>query len=261
MKYHIHTFILLLCLLGSDLLFAQPNISSMALDEQLYKSHVKSLDEFIQRINGKELHPYLQDNDSLNVRITRLALFDRDLLRNIEMVDSLPSIYEEFVDCLERESIAISLGDEKNWIEAKCRFRWDDAEKNITLKMHFDKDSLGYCRWSIADIIGLEECELLNDKDVLRISPVEHEMNYMELESLFKYEYSGMANTRKTGVSVDRLSYFYGLVFSERLKYEICKNVEFHCQQVPDYYFVVREVERLDSANSGWLIISLNKHE
>jgi len=231
----------------------------MAFDGQLYKSHVKSLDEFIQRINGKELHPYLQDNDSLNVRKTRLALFDIDLLRNIEKADSIPSIYEEFVDCLERDSIAISLEDNKNWIEAKCLFKWDNLEKNLTLKMQLDKDSLGYWRWSIVDIGGLEECDLLNDKEILRISPVEHEMNYMELESLFKYEYTRMANTRLTGVPIDRLSYFYGLVFSGRLKYDICEKVEFHCQQVPNYYFVVSELDRLDTANSGWLITSLNK--
>lgn len=261
MKYYIHTLICLFCLFGSSPLLAQTYISSMANDEQLYKSHVKSLDEFIQRINGKELHPYIQDEDSLKVRKTRLSLFDMDLLRNIEKVDSMPPIYEDFVDCLERDSIAISLEDKKNWIEAKCRFKWDNSDKNLTLKMQLDKDSLGYWRWSIVDIVGLEDCELLNDKEILRISPVEHEMNYIELESLFKYEYTRIANTRMTGVSVDRLSYFYGLVFSGRLKYDLCESVEFHCQQIPGYYFVVKELNRLESANSGWLIISLNKYK
>ena len=233
----------------------------MGYDEQLYKSHVKSLDEFIQRINGKELHPFLQNEDSLNVRKTRLALFDMDLLRNFENVDSISSIFEDFVECLERDSIAISLEDKKNWIEAKCRFKWDNSDKDLTLKMQLDKDSLGYWRWSIVDIVGLEDCDLLNDKEILRISPVEHEMNYIELESLFKNEYTRIANTRMTGVLIDRLSYFYGLVFSGRLKFDICKNVEFHCQQVPDYYFVVKELDRLDSVNSGWLIISLNNYK
>lgn len=232
---------------------------SHSLDNKLYMAHVKSLDEFIQRLNGKELHPLLIDSVSNKIRITRYALFDEEIQKNINWMDTISSVYKDFVYSIETDSTEISLDNSANWVEAKCRFIWKDAEKILTLKMQLEKDTLHYWRWTLFDVDGLDENGLLDDRDVLRISPVEHEINFMELRNLFFYDYTRMAGTRKTGVSIDRLSYFYGLVYSGLLKYDICQSVEFHCRQVPGYYFVTKEINRLNSKYSGWLIVSLTK--
>lgn len=260
LAYRTGTAILYFILLfHTSISYAQGLISSHNIDDMLYQSHVKSLDEFIQRLNGKELHPLIIDNDSVKVRITRYTLFDRDLLKTINRTDSLPSIYEEFVDFLEMDTPEVSVENSNNWIEAKCRFMWKEAEKNLTLKMQLEEDSLKCWRWTLFDIDGLNQSGLLEDRDILRISPVEHEINFMELESLFQYDYTRMVGTRTTGAAIDRLSYFFGLIYSGVLKYDICRSVEFHCRQVPGYYFVVKELDRLESTNSGWLIVSLIK--
>lgn len=237
--------------------FSQNLIINHNFDNQAYMAHIKSLDEFIQRMNGNEVHPLVEGDDSMKVRITRYTLFDRDLLNSANCSDSILSICEKFIDFLESDTINVSVENLNNWVEAKCRFIWENTEKELTLKMQLEVDSLRCWRWALVDIDGLHQSGLLDDTDILRISPVEHEINYMELESLFQYDYKKMVGTRKEGMTINQLSYFFGLIYSGLLKYDMCKSVEFHCRQVPGYYFVVKEMDRLASMNSGWLIVSL----
>lgn len=228
-------------------------------EDMLYNSHVKSLDEFIQRFNGKEISPMIAKEDTNKVQKTRFLLFDYDLVKDVSLNDTIPSIFEKFVYDVGRDSITISIEDPNNWIEAICEFKWKNSAKTLTLKMQLEENDNHCWRWAIIDIGELKESGLLEDEGVLQISPVEHEINYIGLESLFLHDYTKIAATKKTGEPINRLSFFYGLVYSGVLKYVGCKSVEFHCGQVPGYFFIVKEINRKNSMNSGWLIKSLSR--
>lgn len=231
-------------------------------EDMLYNAHVKSLDEFIQRFNGIEISPMLANDDTNKVQKNRFLLFDYDLVKDISFGnDSIPSIYEKFIYDVGTDSIAISIEDPHNWIEAICEFKWKNSAKTLTLKMQLEESDDHCWRWAIIDVDGLEESGLLEDEGILQISPVEHEINFIGLESLFLHDYSKIVATRKTGAPIDHLSFFYGLVYSEELKYVGCKCVEFHCGQIPNYFFIVKEINRMNSTNSGWLIKSLSKNK
>ncbi len=249
----------IICLLVPNFAFSQILLGTHEFEDMLYNSHVKSLDEFIQRFNGLEISPILAKEDTNKVQKTRFLLFDYDLVKDVERNDSIPSIFEKFVYDVCADSIAISIEDPHNWIEAICEFKWNNSVKTLTLKMQLEESDDHCWRWAIIDVGGLKESGLLEDEGVLQISPVEHEINYIGLESLFLHEYSKITTTKKTGESINQLSFFYGLVYSGVLKYVGCKGVEFHCGQIPGYFFIVREVNRMNSTNSGWLIKSLSK--
>lgn len=160
---------------------------------------------------------------------------------------------------VESDSICVSIEDPANWIEARCNFMWNNEEKSISLQLQLESDKNDCWRWCIVGVDGLEDAHLLEEKGVLQISPVEHEINFIGLESLFQHNSVDFVKTKKRETKIDKLSYFYGLVFSGVLKYQNCETVEFHCKQIPGYYFIVSKVDRLTSTNSGWLISSIIK--
>lgn len=251
--------ILLIILMPLNHATAQLLFGSHEFEDQLYDSHVKSLDEFIQRFNGREINQLASQNQIDKVRATRFSLFDYELLKNVDRKDSVPSIYEKFIFDVEADSIKIAIEDPHNWVEAKCDFSWKNAIKSLSLRLQLEEDDNHCWRWCIVGINGLKDCGLLDEEGVLQISPVDHELNFIGLESLFLHDSMKFAKTRKNGISIDELSYFYGLVYSGLLKYNRCDSVEFHCKQIPGYSFVVKEINRLKSSNSGWLIVSLKK--
>lgn len=239
---------------------AQILLSSHEFEDQLYNAHVKSLDEFIQRFNGVELNPLVAHDNDNKVRATRYSLFDYELIKTADQNDSIPSIYENFIYDIEADSIMLSIEDSHNWVEASCEFNWNDTSKIVSLKLQLEEDDNHCWRWCIVGINGLEDSGLLDENGILQISPIEHELNFIGLASLFLHDSMKFVKTKKTGISIDKLSYFYGLVHSGSLKYNRCKGVELHCEQIPGYSFVVKEINRLKSSNSGWLIVSLKKN-
>lgn len=262
--YYNYSYLLTLVLifvLTPNTVFGQILIGSHELEDLFYDAHVKSLDEFIQRFNGREFSPIVQINDTNRIRTNRLLLFDSDIMKDIKLNDSIPSIYEEFVHQVSADSITISIENPNNWIEAICEFKWKESIKTLTLKMQLEEDVNHCWRWAVFDINGLKDSGLLNDEGVLQISPVEHEINFIGLESIFLHNYSQIETTRKTDLKIDGLSFFYGLIHSGELRYLGCKRVEFHCGQIPGYFFIVKEIVRMKSTNSGWLITSLQKNK
>lgn len=251
--------ILIIILIPFNNAKAQLLLGSHEFEDQLYDSHVKSLDEFIQRFNGREINQLASQNQINKVRATRFSLFDYELLKDIDRNDSIPSIYEKFIFDIEADSISIAIEDSLNWVEAKCDFSWKNAPKSLSLKLQLEEDGNHCWRWCIIGVNGLKDCSLLDEEGTLQISPVDHELNFIGLESLFLHDSMKFAKTRKDGIPIDELSYFYGLVYSGLLKYNRCDSVEFHCNQIPGYSFIVKEINRLKSSNSGWLIVSLKK--
>lgn len=260
-KYRYTITLCIVFILNFNVVSGQILIGSHELDDMFYDAHVKSLDEFIQRFNGRELSPLVKNNDANRIRTNRLLLFDSELTKDIKLNDSIPSLYEEFVHKVSVDSIIISIENPNNWIEAICEFKWKDSIKTLTLKMQLEEDVNHCWRWAIFDIDGLKDSGLLEDEGILQISPVEHEINFIGLESIFLHNYSQIETTRKTDLNIDRLSFFYGLIHSGELRYVGCKRVEFHCGQVPGYSFIVKEIIRMQSTNSGWLITSLQKNQ
>lgn len=238
---------------------AQVLIGTHEYEDMIYDCHVKSLDEFIQRINGQETYPLANDSDSTKVRATRFSLFDLGDNPSKSMADSIRSLYEHFVKVLESDSVEVSIEDNNNWVEAECEFLWHGMTKQLNLQLQLEADSSMCWRWAINGVSGLEESGLLKDRGRTQISPVDHELNFIGLKGIFENVGLNAPMTRVSNLNIDKLSYFYGLLCSGVLKYITCTSVSFHCKQIPGFYFVVRDINRLKSSNSGWLIVKLIK--
>lgn len=263
MKIRVHYLYSLLALtifcINPNVVSAQLFFSNHEIEEMFYEAHVKSLDEFIERFNGNELNIFASKDQLDKVRATRFSLFNFELLRGIQPNDTIPSIYEEFVNDIASDSLELSIENPNNWIEAQCSFKWKGIPKTLSIQLQLEEDENHYWRWCVIGVKGLEESGLLKEDGILSISPVDHELNFLGLESLFLNDAEKFVRTKKTGIHIDSLSFFYGLVTSGVLKFNQCERVEFHCRQFPGYYFIVTEILRTNTTNSGWLIVSLNK--
>lgn len=242
-------------------LYSEVIISPSNQDEIIFKAQVKSLDEFIQRINGKETNLIFDNlSDSLKIRNTRFALIDFELIKNIQPNDSLPSIYEEFVNLIQNDStIDFKLYDPRNYIEIICQFSMDKKLLDLNLKLRLEEDDKHNWRWGIFDVDGLGRNGLIDTCDILPISPVDHEFRFIGMGGVFNNQQKRIAATKSSEKRFDNLSFFYGLIYSGMLKYEKCADVAFICNQVPGFSFVVKDINRGKNPLSGWMIIDLTK--
>ena len=88
-KYRYTITLCIVFILNFNVVSGQILIGSHELDDMFYDAHVKSLDEFIQRFNGRELSPLVKNNDANRIRTNRLLLFDSELTKDIKLFVSL----------------------------------------------------------------------------------------------------------------------------------------------------------------------------
>jgi hypothetical protein len=230
-----------------------------SFNKEVIDSHVKSLEQFIDRINGAELYPLVSNDDTDKIRTTRFSLFDISLLDNSARRDSILCKEKDFVDAIEKWNGKIDLSDEQSWIEVFSTAIYDSKRLNLTLKMTMEEFKPGYWRWAIADVKGLGNSIIRGSKDPLPICPIDHEFYFMNMSHFFDVNRKHICRTISSKVSVDHLSFFMGLVQGGALRYDECERIVFHTRQVPGWEICVEEVNRIESSNSGWLITDLFK--
>lgn len=246
------TLIFILCLfLNMGLLYA--NIQEDIVLNQQFQSQVKSVDEFIQRFNGKETNPLIVD--SLNTRENNLlALFDNQIIK--EESDSVEKRnIKAFINNVASQNLEISLTDSPLF-----------AETNVTAVVNGKKVSLGIVlqsqtyldnrvRWAIIAVKGLSQSGILNLSQVRGISPVEHEIHFLGLSDIFMNP-ADIMGFRGKQIQIDELSVFLTLAMLGRVKDVEVQSLVIHCVQIPGFAFSIKEYNR-QGYNNGWLISNI----
>ena len=92
----------------------------------------------------------------------------------------------------------------------------------------------------------------------MAISPEQHEAEFIELESVFKFNSKNFSQFRSYNCHLDALSYFFALVEKGMLVFDKRISTTFHFFDVPSYVFSVNYFNRKKS-NTGWLISEYKK--
>lgn len=222
---------------------------------EVFKSSVKSVDEFMQRFNGKEFHPGLDKNNTEHYIYNFASVFNSELggkagFGNEEFMNDVKKIYDNVVDSGVRLSF-----DSKDWYaRQEVSFTKKGGKKvDLSLILQTDSTDTGLPYWTIVGVEGVKD---LMPNDTLKrmvISPEQNEMDFQELYSVFKFNKKDFSRFLSNKMELDPVSYFMGLVENDVLKFDQLDGLTYYFLDVPEYILKVEYVNRL-TANSGWLI-------
>lgn len=237
-------------------LFAQtlPIVGSEGgFNEELLQLRVKQIDEFMGRFNfetdwkGKKI---ATPNDTVLHKKYVLSLFDQNILS-----DTLTSsIAYDFASQIVSQKQKISYTDKDWYAEAVCKISYNGKEHNLSLFLNTEQIEGHKYKWVFCGAKSnfMNIASVKTEKHPI-ISPVENEINFMALETIFDKDASNIANYASKDFSADYLSVFLFLVKNKYIKFIGVEDIQYHFFQIPGYVFTVDFFERND-ANMGWLI-------
>ncbi len=240
--------LLIICLLLAG------NLSGQQLDtswQREFTEHVKSIDEFMKRFNGEEAYPGIAKEDDNFLKLNLFSLLDRG------MNNTLKQKATEFVSTIIESGVKLHYADTLWYAEAVCGITYKGKPKKVTLFLCPEKITNNRYRWAICGAKGIYE-NIIDVKSRSAISPVEHEIHFMELQSIFKNDRQHSFGYRKNDYQLDQLSVLLTLIYDGQIDFLSVDETKFFFLNVPDYVFKVEEVGRRGS-NAGWLITSFQK--
>lgn len=226
-------------------------IDDLTLDKR-FECQVKSLAEFLARLNGEESFPGVEQDERFRIN-NIAALMDYQMPYDDKQIFHNESL--KFIKALEQYPHKIYDTDSLLFAKAKCRILIKGKECDLCLILKKEKDEKGFLRWAIAGADGLQECGLIDTTSKRGISPVEHEIHFMELIDILKNDASHMMEYRSSQAKIDQLTAF--LILSQMKKIELLSinKVTYYVFTIPNYVFTIDEIARTNF-NSGWLISS-----
>lgn len=211
-------------------------------------SYVKSLDEFMHRFNGEELHPGIASADDVDVRKKSiLTLFDWQGFSDRDTIKAAAAV--EFADAVQKSGATIGFTSPLMYAEAECLFKFKNKEIQLSLILKYENIRDDYYRWAIVGANGLEFEGLIDTARDGYINPVQSDLHFSDLQMAFPKLDRYLSKDGR----VDQLSFIMGMATSGMLEFKVCQNVRYHFLDISGYIFTVGLHARLDN-NAGWLI-------
>lgn len=246
--------LLILLTIAPSCLSAQSIFGGPDYYDILFNRCVKSCDEFMCRFNEEEFFPDLDMNDEQLGKKNMMLLFDYQLSKELGKEKFLQDVWR-FYDVVKSNNIKLKYDSEKWFAEARINFTYKKKSVELGLILQPEKTPKGLNCWTIVGITGLEKIGYEDSTKRLVISPEQHEAEFIELESDFKFSAKEFSQFRSYKTKLDALSYFFALVESETLVFDNRVSTIYHFFDVPSYVFSVTYFNRKNS-NTGWLITS-----
>jgi len=227
------------------------------LNEDLYNTRVKLVDEFFERFNGKEFRPDIRkDSEDAGLK-NLLLLFNAGLFKSAQ--DSVFIEAKSFARKVIKDSIKINYKDSVWIAKATCHGKLRSKPVDFTLYLNVENRRGKLYKWVIARAEGSIFCLTPSvEKETIMLMPDDHETNFMSLHRITTEKDDYILNYKQKNYSIDQTAVFYTLVNAGLLDIEYVKNLDFLFFQVSGYMFTISHFER-ESYNAGWLISSLEK--
>lgn len=237
--------------------FTNGQVIGGLLNDDLYKTKVKLVDEFFDRFNGKELRPDIK-TDSEDAKLKNLlVLFNGKMFKSME--DSAFVEARTFAEKVIQDSIILHYQD-STWIaKASCHGKLKGKAVDFILYMNVENRRGNMYKWVIAKVEGsIFHLTPSLQKESIMLMPDDHETNFMSLHRITTEKDDYILNYKQKYFNVDPTTVFYAYVYAGVLDIEYVKPLEFVFYQVPGYKFTISHFER-ENYNAGWLINSLEK--
>jgi len=236
---------------------AQSIFGGQDIYDVLFCQSVKSCDEFMCRFNEQEFFPDLDAGDPQLGKKNFLFLFDYQLSEGKDKNTFLQNIFQ-FYDTVKSNNIKLKYESKQWYAELRADFVYKKRNVELGLVMQPENTPKNMQCWTIVGVNGLEKIGYADSTNRLVISPEQHEAEFMEIESDFKFSSQHFSQFRSYNTQLDALSYFFALIESGTLIFDKRVSTIFHFFDVPSYVFSVRYYNRKKS-NTGWLISEYKK--
>jgi hypothetical protein len=246
------------------------NITQSSLQDSLFeqslKFRVKQVDEFIARFNyeidteGKKV----QNRLDMQARKKQVAsLFDFEYIAKMD--SNKRKMATNFINqvCGGDNSNSskfwlISLYDKDFYAKAVCKVKYLGKDETLQLTLKIEQDTKKNIRWVLV-AAQAKFLEIVPTDTTKFISPVAHELNFMQLSQITDKNSDNSANiaayTAKN-YEVEQLPIVLFLIKTKQLKIDFVQHLSFHFSQIPNYTFIVEHKERT-TGNVGWLITDI----
>ncbi len=235
-------------------------IFTPGFNENELKIRVKQLSEFMSRFNYENDFNG-QKVDTFNIETRKkyiLSLFDNKMFEE-SPCDSLLELVKKFITSVCQKEQFLKFTDHNWYSVAKCKANYKGEDKDLAIILKPEKVKEFEYKWVIFSVKA--EFLTLNpqkENPGLMISPVDNELNFMDLHDVLKRNSTSVINYAKKDYKVDALTVLFSFIKSEQLKISPIEKVKYHFLQIPNWAFTVEHFER-EEGNVGWLISSIRK--
>lgn len=250
--------------IGFLIAFFTVNLASCQIDTSINESNleyrVKQLDEFFGRFNyeydfkGNRIKNRL--DTTMRIQYI-LSLFDINLIKKADSAKK--SEIKDFVSQIvgkESKSFLITFADREWYAETLCQVKYKGKDEKMKLTLKVEQDEKKNLRWSLVSAKAKFLEDLLPKDTSKYISPIAHELKFMDLSGLTEKNKDQVASYTLKNTEPDQLTLFLYLIKTNQLQVNFTEKVTFHFLQVQGWAFQVTHFERKDG-NTGWLISSL----
>lgn len=228
----------------------------LGIDDEFYRTRVKLVDEFIDRFNCNEINPMLDKSCTELEKRNLCMLFDYEYIAsNRDVVEPMALA---FADSVIAHQTKLRYEDSTWFAKATCAGIFNGKECDFTLYLNVEKRRDDMYKWVISRAEGgIFRLIPSYESEKIMIGPDDHEAKFMSLHRITTQKDDYIRNYKQKSHNIDETSVFYTLVYYGWLDIDYIKDVEFVFTQVPGYVFSIKEIERDNSTNAGWLINSL----
>lgn len=230
---------------------------------RILESEVSSVAEFVERFNGKALHPEV-DSTQEYWRITNIyTLFRHSMFTTFNTeTDSAFREAIEFATAVTDSNRTISEND-STWFavadcSATCKGKPVKVKLWLSVKM-YPHPTGAFPTWTIckaeADFLKLTPADTTQ---MMFISPTYHEVNFMSLADITKTNAQNITRFSYDWHNIDQTSVFFSMVRNRELAISQVDTLIFELYQIPGYKVTVSHSFNLKE-NDGWLIDKLEK--
>jgi hypothetical protein len=236
--------------------------------EQRLKFRVKQVDEFIARFNyeidieGKKV----QNHTDMQARKKQVAsLFDFEYVAKMD--SNKRKIATNFINQVcggDSSNLSkfwlISLYDKDFYAKAICKVKYLGKDETLQLTLKIEQDAKKNIRWVLV-AAQAKFLEIVPTDTTKFISPVAHELNFMQLSQITYKNSDNSANIAAytpKNYEVEQLPIVLFLIKTKQLKIDFVQHLSFNFSQIQNYTFVVEHKERT-TGNVGWLITDIQE--
>lgn len=227
------------------------------LNNGLYDSRIKLVDEFFDRFNGKEGHPGIAKSDKSYRKKNLTLVFNGKMFKSKD--DAKFKEAQNLVDTVLAKNIHINYSDTTWFAKAICHGKFRGKEIDFTLYLNVEHRKEDMYKWVIAKAEGeIFKLKPSLNSDKIMLMPDDHETNFMSLHRVTTEKDDLITRYMQKSYLLDETSVFLSDVYNGLLDIEYVKDLQFIFYQVPGYVFRIKFIER-ETNNTGWLITSFYK--
>ncbi len=254
-------------LLTSVNLMAQGFMGSQITEQEKegFRRRVKGIEQFIKRFNfeediqGKEIKGLEMSTEDFvsNRKNSLIYLLDYQQYSDISPAEEkLVFGFIDYVNKPDSTALFLDFYDDRWYAVTTLAATYQGKPTEVRLTLKNEQTGQQQSKWVVVGA-KVEFLEMRPKNPSAFLPPNASGTNFIDLADALENPENALAYT-SSQYQLDPLALFFAQLQLGALKMGRVKNVEFHLLQLPGWAITIKEFNRLDAPNSGWLISNIS---